>query len=408
MTRSAVRGPTRLAAKVAPGASLVLALCAAAFPAAPHASVTSFPGVLYGVSALSRSSAWAVGSYRTAGGPRLILHWNGTRWTTVPSPNPDHDGTLRAVSARSPSDAWAVGSYCTSNCGGAAVTQALTLRWNGRAWARVATPQPRGAVSTFLSGVTVLSQASAWAVGSYCRSASCFAGGPPLHPLMLHWNGTVWAVVSSPEPGGRYGTSLNAVTALSPSDAWAVGSYGTRPSHPAVCPGCPGRKSLVLHWNGRAWNKVASPSQGVPPDSNLSAVSAAASADALAAGWSYFYVPDEQNTLALRWAGRAWTRVASPSPGPKGDVFAFLSGVSALSPSSAWAVGSRITSTANDTLILRWNGSRWRRVASPDPGRSSGSSLNAVSMLSRSSAWAVGSGGGVLILHWNGTRWARA
>ena len=363
MTSSAFRRRMRLAAGLAGGASLVLAQAAAALASAPPASAPRYPGVLYGVSALSRSSAWAVGSFRTSTGARLILHWNGTAWTEVASPDPGRRGTLRAVSARSASDAWAVGSYCASACGGASpVTRALILRWNGRRWTKVASPIPSGAVSTILSGVSTLSPASAWAVGSFCRAASCFAGGPPLRPLLLHWNGTAWSAVASPHPGGRYGTSLSAVTAVTASDAWAVGSFGTRPSHPGVCPGCPGQKSLVIRWNGRTWNRVASPSRGVPPDSSLSAVSALSRAGALAVGWTYFSVPDEQKALALRWSGRTWRQLASPSPGPAGNVFAPLNGLSAVSPTSAWAVGSRITGSRTGTLLLHWNGRRWTRV----------------------------------------------
>jgi photosystem II stability/assembly factor-like uncharacterized protein len=134
-------------------------------------------------------------------------------------------------------------------------------------------------------------------------------------------------------------------------------------------------------------------------------VTAPASSAALAAGWSYFSVPDEQKTLVLRWSGSAWRQVASPSPGPAGDVFTPLSGVSALSPASAWAVGSRLTSNGNRALLLRWNGTAWTRVANPSPASSS---LSAVSAVSPSDAWAVGHGKGILILHWNGSRWTRS
>ena len=362
MASSAFRRRMLLAAGTAGGAGLIMAQAAAALASAPRAFVPRYPGALYGVSALSRSSAWAVGSFRTSSGARLILHWNGAAWTAVASPDPGIRGTLKAVSARSPSDAWAVGSYCASACNSASpVTRALILRWNGRRWAKAASPSPSGAISTTLSGVSTLSPASAWAVGSYCRAASCFPGGPPLHPLLLRWNGTAWSAMTSPHPGGRYGTSLSAVSAVTASDAWAVGSFGTRPSHPGVCPGCPGQKSLIIHWNGRSWNRVASPSRGVPPDSNLSAVSALSRAGAMAVGWSYFYVPDEQKSLALRWNGSTWRQVASPSPGPAGNVFAPLNGISAVSQASAWAVGSRITGSRNGTLMLHWNGTRWAR-----------------------------------------------
>ena len=39
----------------------------------------------------------------------LILHWDGTAWTQVPSPNPNSDSYLSGVAATSPANAWAVG-----------------------------------------------------------------------------------------------------------------------------------------------------------------------------------------------------------------------------------------------------------------------------------------------------------
>ena len=62
--------------------------------------------------------------------------------------------------------------------------------------------------------------------------------------------------------------------------------------------------------------------------------------------------------------------------------------MAAASASSAWAVGStgnRLGSV--QTLNLRWNGTVWRKVASPNPG---GSPLAGVAAVSAGSAWAVG------------------
>lgn len=76
---------------------------------------------LSGVVATSASSAWAAGS--TANGKRtLILRWNGTAWTQVPSPSPDaaNDGLI-AVAASSAANLWAVGTF------GSAPSQALAI-----------------------------------------------------------------------------------------------------------------------------------------------------------------------------------------------------------------------------------------------------------------------------------------
>jgi len=87
----------------------------------------------------------------------------------------------------------------------------------------------------------------------------------------------------------------------------------------------------------------------------------------------------------------------------------WLSGVVAISPTSAWAVGAY--SPANimvETLIARWAGSGWQRVKSPNPGGAD-AVLNDVAATSRTDAWAVGYfGGQTLIVHWDGTSWTRA
>jgi hypothetical protein len=60
---------------------------------------------------LSPDNAWTVG---TSGGLTLIEHWNGHRWSIVPSPNPatgtpgDSD-KLTAISGTGPDDLWAAG-----------------------------------------------------------------------------------------------------------------------------------------------------------------------------------------------------------------------------------------------------------------------------------------------------------
>jgi len=69
---------------------------------------------LHSVSALAENDVWAVGvSYNTERtlGSTLIEHWNGSRWSVVPSPNPSSFvNKLNAVAAVSPNDVWAVGT----------------------------------------------------------------------------------------------------------------------------------------------------------------------------------------------------------------------------------------------------------------------------------------------------------
>ena len=94
-----------------------------------------------------------------------------------------------------------------------------------------------------LAGVSALSPTDAWAVG-YSS-----AGSGAYKALILRWNGSVWTRVTSPLPGED--SLLNGVTALSPSDAWAVGYYETTSG---------GFRTLVLKWSGTRWAQVPSPS----------------------------------------------------------------------------------------------------------------------------------------------------
>jgi hypothetical protein len=57
---------------------------------------------LHGVAATSASSAWAVGGQ---GGQPLTLRWNGTAWARQASPALASGGVLAAVSAISARDA---------------------------------------------------------------------------------------------------------------------------------------------------------------------------------------------------------------------------------------------------------------------------------------------------------------
>jgi hypothetical protein len=144
---------------------------------------------LVGVSAVSRSNVWAVGQ-RCAhfGGctPRShIIHWNGRRWSPVASPAPTRFANfltgVRALSAR---DVWAVGAYCTrSDC---SRERTLTVHWDGRRWSTVPSPNPSSS-RDLLAGVGAISPEEAWAVGDS-------AGGPSgTDTLLLGWDGTRWS-----------------------------------------------------------------------------------------------------------------------------------------------------------------------------------------------------------------------
>ena len=378
-------------AKAAIAAGTAVAVAAAVVVATHHGSAraadASFTvsGGLGGVAATSAGNAWAVGYSGTAtGGKTLILRWNGTGWTTVPSPDPGTTRSITDVAAASASSAWAVG--CTG-CGTSTSTvtsrRALIMRWNGTAWTTVPNP---GTAGSYLYSVAVAPDGTAWAVGN--TDSATYV----LRTLIMRWNGTAWTTVPSPNPGRGFGmgSSLTGVAVAPDGTAWAVGNSD---SNGVI-------SALIMRWNGTAWTTVPSPS---PTDSSLSGVAVAPDGTAWAVGNSGSNsVNGVISALVMRWNGTAWTTVPSPSPGTGSS----LSGVAVTPDGTAWAVGCTgcDSRTRIGPLILRWNGTAWTRVSSPELGPST--YLSHVIALSGSDAWAVGiADGKTLILRWNGQTW---
>jgi len=335
-------------------------------------------GFLDAVAATSARNAWAVGQAGPAfsAKPRtLIARWDGRAWKRVSSPTPASGGSLYGVTVTSAHRGWAVGE--TGSATGTN-TKTLILRWNGTAWTRVPSPTPAGGATLY--SVAVTSARSAWAVGWAYR------GG---RTLILRWNGTAWTRVPSPTPQTPHGAALlTGVAATSASSAWAVGRVFSGTT----------LKTLILRWNGTAWTRVPSPDP--TGGGALSDVATTSAGSAWAVGWA----KRGRKTLILRWNGTAWTRV--PSPTPHGG--ALLADVAATSASSAWAVGW--ADRGQKTLILRWNGTAWTRVPSPTPH--GGATLYSVAVTSTRNAWTVGQTGTLSTrrpktfdLHWNGTTW---
>ena len=78
-------------------------------------------------------------------------------------------------------------------------------------------PANPGGVGNTLDSVATTAADNTWAVGSYLNDTTVAS-------LILHWNGTKWAQVSSPSPSPT-SNFLFAVAASSASNAWAVGRF---------------------------------------------------------------------------------------------------------------------------------------------------------------------------------------
>src|SRR2546430_71408 len=262
---------------------------------------------LHSVSALAENDVWEVGvSYNTERtlGSTLIEHWNGSRWSVVPSPNPSSSvNMINAVAAVSANDVRAVGPAPPPT------DTVLILHRNGTAWSVVPNPT-NGIPLANLTALAVISANDIWAVGSG------FIGDEGA-TATLHWNGTAWSVIPSPNVGPEVDNSLAGVAAASSNDVWAVGTQQpTNLTDPST---------LIQHWDGSAWTIVPNIS---PEGSHLQAASGVASNDVWATGYS------EAGTLAEHWDGSSWSVVQTANGGPLDPVF--LPGAVGLSCNNVW------------------------------------------------------------------------
>jgi photosystem II stability/assembly factor-like uncharacterized protein len=176
---------------------------------------------------------------------------------------------------------------------------------------------------------------------------------------MEHWNGQAWTIVSVPGQG-----YLGDMASTGPNDVWVVGSSPTGP--------------LVEHFNGSQWSVAAVPH---PAGGNLSSVTALSPTNVWAVGSQGL---SAERTLVIHYDGKSWTVVPSPNPRDTADADNVLRGVAASVPNDIWAVGmyqnEQTQIHQHRTLIEHWNGTAWSIVSSPSPGHAS--ELNAAAVAS--------------------------
>lgn len=398
-----------------------------AFSLAPDAS--SRPSIpiagpstaLQGVDCISGSDCWAVGVVVNGAGTGLnqAEHWNGKRWKRVSTPDPSGKASgdlqqLLGVSCVSRSDCWAVGSYLDTSSQ-ARLDQAL--HWNGKKWKLVASPQPaQPKMGEFdgLSGVSCVSGSDCWAVG-----VTGILGQPALNQV-LHWKGGKWSPVSVRDPAGKTGTVTNVlrgVDCVRATDCWTVGTY-TNSSHATL--------NQTLRFNGRKWKFVSPPSPGsssgtgLPTLTRQLAAVACPSATACRAVGSYPKHSGGTFNEALRFNGKRWSVMTTPDPGGQMHNDA-LSGVACTSTKDCWAVGGVVANNGGTlnpgsrNQALRWDGKKWSAVFTPNPAGKAAmdrNRLDAVTCVSSTDCWAVGTetnakatSASDQMLHWNGRKW---
>jgi hypothetical protein len=328
-------------------ATLAVAPRSIAAPAVSGWRVVKAPkipdGELLAVAGEASDDVWAVGdSSANADFLTLALHWDGTSWTQVHTPSIGDWNMLRGIAVISKTDAWAVGfthDYTT-----------LLEHWDGATWSIVDSPVVKAGAPLY--GVTALATDDVWA-----------AGGNGEHSYLVHWDGSAWRAVRHPEPPGSSYAALTNITSTSADDIWAVGSDVARTEDP-----------LVLHYDGSAWAVQSTPRHG--EYLYLSGVGASSSTDAWFAGWfsdsaerplvehgngaAWSFVPSSPDMIPIRvvsvstsdawisgyegfyqaamehWDGTSWTKSTLPDIG---DGDSELYGLGLVPGGGMWAVG---------------------------------------------------------------------
>ena len=323
---------------------------------------------LGGITAVSANDVWAVGQYYVVDGSgrTLVTHWDGTQWSVVPSPNPGaNQNSLFDVSAASANDTWAVGYYTV----GFTETRTLVMHWDGAQWGVV--PSPNVGTNDYLWAVAAVSANDVWAVGEHITANNA------RQMLVMHWDGMSWSLGSGPNPDWQH-SWLSGVAAASANDVWAVGAYMDDSSI---------YKTLVMHWNGASWSVVPSPNADSSPNW-LNAVSAVSADDVWAVG-AYDTGGFTRYALMLHWDGTSWSIVAGPDMGNRNVALVALSAVSpdAAWAVGSWNHG---IDDPSRTLIMSWDGTEWSAASSPNMSTDS-NALTGVSAVSAGDVWTVGS-----------------
>lgn len=278
----------------------------------------------------SPTDGWLGAGSTVGGSPALRLH--DGRWTAVPTgvitdPAGNSNPILSDAVSISAGNAWAVGGYGVSRLGAGVSETALIEHWDGTQWTVAATPSPPDPDSQLLA-LTAVSPSDIWAIGwqgsnSYTDTI----------PLVEHFDGTAWHLVTAPVPGGS-GTSAypEAISGSGPDDIWMAGAVSPNGEGGIGT----GSTPFLEHWNGTAWSlATTSLSAGAIGRNSLYAASPTNV-------WAIQTTGEGIGTSFLHFDGHAWTTVPFPGPQEYGISYTYYA-ISGSGPDDVWAVGTETT-----------------------------------------------------------------
>lgn len=164
----------------------------------PSPNVGKEANAFHSLAVMPAGAVWAVGYYiddKTFYSRTLIERWDGAQWTIVKHPDdPGVSAVLFGVAAASANDVWTVGEYQQP----LDHFKTLIEHFDGMRWSIVPSPDP-GTTGNILYSVKVPGRNAASAVGEE------YDNGPVDRALILFWDGGKWTPLAA--PGDRRSTT---------------------------------------------------------------------------------------------------------------------------------------------------------------------------------------------------------
>jgi hypothetical protein len=250
---------------------------------------------------------------------------NAPPWRGVTEFKLKRDGWFVDVEATSRDSAWAVGDTLTQG----PLNGGVAAHWNGNRWRMVTLP-----ISGFVPvSVSASKGSSVWIFG-YQVLPDTTTNNFPGYALV--WTAGAWQVHQLPSAGAEWDVlgDLQSVV-FGDDDVWVTGNGQNDLGETTG--------NIMWNWNGSGWTGYRLHVAGVR---NVSASS----------GDNVWVAAQRTNgrTIALRWDGVAWRKVAVPS--------ILIASVVVDSQHNVWLAGAAYANHILVGAVEHWNGSHWSRT----------------------------------------------
>ncbi|MCQ4211361.1 hypothetical protein [Streptomyces longispororuber] len=262
----------------------------------------------------SAQDAWAFGLAGEDWDSRLLVHYDGRRWTEYDfaADLPEIRGvTLAELASSGPDNTWFFG---TDDPVGSRGTTPVIARWDGSRWRKM--PLPRR-MPERVKDAAVFAPDDVWLLAG-SNSMALPGEWPALERTGWHWDGRRWTERRLP-------AEAVALAGRAADDIWAVGR-APDPRGEDTPAAARRTKPAAMHYDGHTWRLVPTPAFQPPVDAPPGEGSA-----------------EFEDVVVSPQGGVVWA--VGDQTYPNDDVDA---------------------NTAQSPVVARWNGGRWEKRSTPD------------------------------------------